>query len=299
MAAEYRRSVRVQQKDIPVDNVSAKSDPAQALSKHDREIWIQGSYTWMHATLPEESPCLLTGVTYIAESVVVCDNENKTVKRFSVNGKFIEELFLTDPCGICSLKNGKDVVVTEPEVKQLTICTLEGALTVTLTVKTEKKYQCVTVQDENFVVGCSEIQSPCVDYIDRNGTILRSVPSNRNGDRLFRSPASLAYARSGELLISDPGTCSIICFNAKGDLKFKLQSQGRPSAVCVDAHGRMYMAHYDSNLIYRLSASGEVEGVAVSEKFELKCPLAMCVSNDMLVITEETPSDRIFLIKVS
>lgn len=290
MANEYRTKVRAQQSDFPA--------AAQKKTPGHTDPLAHDSHTWLKASLPDESPCLLTGVTFVEHNIVVCDNENKTVKIFRIDGKFIEELFLQDPCGICSMPNSTDVAITEPEIKQITICSLEAAIVITFSLRTEKKYQCITTLDDKFVVGCSDIASPCIDVIDSNGTILQSLQNGSNQEKLFRNPTSVACLKSGDFLISDPGTCSVVCINKDGSVKFRLGTQGRPSAVCVGNKGTMYMAHYDSNEVYRITSAGSVDLTTVDKRFDLKSPLAMCISDDVLVLTEETPSDRILVVKV-
>jgi len=302
MANEYRTKVRAQQQDLPAppggDSQSLESSEPHGNSPDLSDMWIDDTHVWIKASLPEDSPCLLTGVAVVGHYIVVCDNENKTVKVFRVDGKFKEELFLTDPCGICVLPNSTNVAITEPEIKQITICSLEGDIELKFSIKHEKKYQCITTHTDTYMVGCSDIANPCIDFINNDGTILRTIDRDAKGERIFRNPTSLACLQSGEILISDPGTSSIICLKADGQVRYRLESQGRPSAVYGDVMGRLYMAHYDSNEVYRLQSSGAIDSSVVDQTFKLKHPLAMCVLNDWLVVTEETPSDRILVVKV-
>lgn len=307
MTNEYRTGVRVQQGDLPAPPTprarSARSPrPTSASYRNSPDIsptWIDGTHAWIKASLPEESPCLLTGVVVVANKIVVCDNENKTVKVFRLDGKFREEYFLTDPCGICALPNPQNVAVTEPEIKQVTICSLRSSIGLSFTIKTEKKYQCIASLEETYLVGCCDIAAPCIDVIDNSGAILRTVDRDVKGERIFRNPTSIAFICFDKIIISDPGTCSVICTNLDGEVRFRLESQGRPSAVSADVMGRLYMAHYDSNEVYKLNPSGAVDRMVVDQSYKLKHPLAMAVHDDMVVLTEETPSDRILVVKVS
>ncbi|XP_053375073.1 uncharacterized protein LOC128547204 [Mercenaria mercenaria] len=301
MTCEYRGHILAQQSDLPA--VSVKDQPSPSLSRartlSPKTVSTSSSVHWFSASLPDEHPCLLTGITFVCGDIVVCDNENKTLKRFDINGKFFEELFLHDPCGICALPNSKDVAVTEPDIKQITVCTLDVALAVSFELKTKKKYECISSFHDKYVVGCCELGSSCVDFIDCNGTVLRTIEGNVDGQLIFRNPSAIACLLSGDLLISDPGSCVLVCVSQNNEMKFRIEPGGRPSGVCSDLHGGIYMAQYDSNLVLRLSLGGETEGVVVDEKFKLTSPLAMTFDNNHLAITEETPSDRILILKLS
>lgn len=299
MAAEYRAQVRVQQADLPA--VSAKDkppSPVRSRTLSPAKVSEPFSAHWFSASLPEESPCLLTGIAFVGGNIAVCDNENKTVKRFSTEGKFLEELFLHDPCGVCRLPNSMDIAVTEPDIKQITVCTLEKALVVTFELKTSRKYESISAFQDKYVVGCCEVGHSSVDFLDSNGTILRNIRGVSDDQLLFRNPAAITCLTSGDVLISDPGSCILICVSQNHKVKFKLDLGGRPSGICTDSQGSIYMAQYDSNLVMRLSTNGKTEGVVIDEKFELTSPLAMTVENNLLALTEETPSDRILVLKL-
>ncbi|XP_052802304.1 uncharacterized protein LOC128232656 [Mya arenaria] len=300
MAAEYRKQVTAQQADLPAPVVRPQHGTSRQVSPGEgRQTWIHGTHSWIKASLPEESPCLLTGVCFIGDNLIVCDNENKTIKRFHIDGKFLEEVFLTDPCGICNLPNSHDVAITEPEITQITVCSLDDAISITFSLKTEKKYQCISALDDKYVVSCCDIADPCVDFLDSNGTIIKSIKSKNENSKLFKNPASVTCLSSEKILISDPGSCALICASLGGEVRFKLETQGRPSGVSVDSTGAIFLAHYDQNTVYRLSTRGAVENVVVDQRYKLKSPLAMSVSNGLMAITEETPSDRILLVKLT
>lgn len=300
MAAEYRVPVFAQQSDLPAISARDKPpSPVKSRTLSPTEVSEPSSAHWFSASLPEEGPCLLTGIAFVSGNIFVCDNENKTLKRFGVDGKFLEELFLHDPCGICRLPNSPDIAITEPDIKQITVCTLRGSLNVTFELKTEKKYECISAFQDKYVVGCCEIGHSSVDFLDSNGTILRTIPGTLEGQMRFRNPAAITCISSGEILVSDPGSCVLICISQNNKTKFRIDIGGRPSGVCSDSDGSIYMAQYDSNLVLRLSSGGKTEGVVVDEKFELTSPLAMAVDNNLLALTEETPSDRILVLRVS
>ncbi|XP_060571091.1 uncharacterized protein LOC132729345 [Ruditapes philippinarum] len=300
MAGEYRGHVLAQQADLPAVSVRDQPSPpvhrAQDISP--KNVSTSSSVHWFSASLPDEHPCLLTGITFVSGDIVACDNENKTLKRFDINGKFLEELFLHDPCGICTLPNSSEVAVTEPDIKQITVCSLDASLEISFELKTKKKYECVSSYQDKYVAGCCELGSASVDFIDGNGTVLRSILGNVDGKLIFRNPSAIACLPSGDLLISDPGSCALVCVSQNNNTKFKIEPGGRPSGVCSDLNGGIYMAQYDSNLVLRLSSGGNIEGVVVDEKFKLTSPLAMTYDLNQLAITEETPSDRILILKL-
>ncbi|KAL4223029.1 hypothetical protein ACF0H5_016507 [Mactra antiquata] len=304
MAAEYRMFVSTQQSDLPFVPVCDRPDSRERSSNPltggpaTLDSSSQLFCVWFSATLPDESPCLLTGVTFVGRDVIVCDNENKTLKRFDVCGKFHEELFLRDPCGICSLPNSVEVAVTEPDIRQITVCKLDNSLEVIFELKTMKKYECITSYQDKYVVGCCQLGATCVDFIDSNGTVLRTIPGTLDGQILFRNPAAIACQTSGDVVISDPGACALTCITPNTKIKFSKSMSERPSGVCVDYKGSIYVAQYDANLVYKLSKTGCKDGVVVDRKQKLTSPLAMSVNGSLLAVTEETPSDKIFIIQL-
>lgn len=306
MAAEYRMYVPAQQSDLPAvpacDRPSSREHSTNSVTSSSQSTNNNRSTSqlclWFNASLPDENPCLLTGVTFVGRNIVVCDNENKTLKRFDVSGKFQEELFLRDPCGICSLPNSAEVAVTEPDIRQITVCKLDDSLEVVYELQTTKKYECVSAFQDKYAVGCCELGSTCVDFIDSNGTILRTIPGTLDGQILFRNPAAIACHTSGDIIISDPGTCAVVCITQNTKTKFRKSTRGRPSGVCVDNNGEIYVGQYDANLVLKLSRTGSKDSTIVGRKHKLTSPLAMSINANFLVVTEETPSDRILVLQV-
>ena len=273
--------------------------PAQQSDKEPAIKGTKDSVKWFSAQLPDEYRCLLTGVVSVGNTIIVADNENNNLKRFLLNGKLKDSLLLTDPCGICSLPKSRDVVVTEPDQHQITFCSTDGALKVSSASKTTKKYESIAALDETkLVVGCCEIGFSSVDVIDCNGSVLNSIQSNRDGEKLFGNPAAITCLTSGEILISDAGHSRLICISPDGKTEFTYDPKGRPSGICVDAQGGIYMNQYDSSTVFRLSADGTKESVIVGHSFQIKSPLALAVNSDHLILTEEMPSHRVILIKV-
>lgn len=280
---EFRPKIPAQQSD---------SDPAIKTSK--------GNIKCFNAQLPDEYRCLLTGVTCSSNAIIVADNENKNIKRFLLDGTLKDTLLLTDPCGICSLPKSEDIVVTEPDRHQITFCSTDGALMVSSASKTSKRYESIAALDEmRLVVGCCDVGSASVDVIDCNGSVLKSIEMNKDGEKLFRNPAAITCLTSGEILISDAGHSQLICISPNGETEFTYDAKGRPSGICVDAQGGIYMAQYDSHTVFHLSADGTKEKVIVGHGYEIKSPLALAVNSDHLILTEEMPSNRILLLKLA
>ena len=274
--------------------------PAQQSDKEPPVIIFNDVIKWFNAQLPEEYQCLLTGVVCVGNAIVVADNENKNLKRFLNDGELKDTLLLTDPCGICNLPKSSDIAVTEPDLYQITFCSTNENLKVLSASKTTKKYESIAAIDElRLVVGCCEIGLSSVDIIDCNGSVLKSIQTKDDGDKIFRNPAAITCLTSGEILISDAGYSHLICISPDGKTEFTYDPKGRPSGICVDAQGGIYMAIYDSNTVFRLSADGKKESVIVGQSFQVKSPLAMAVNSDYLILTEEMPSQRVILIKVS
>lgn len=273
--------------------------PAQQSDSEPQIKSSNGNIRWFSAQLPDEYRCLLTGVACAGNTIIVVDNENKNIKRFLIDGKLKDSLLLTDPCGICSLPKNY-VVVTEPDQYQITFCSADGTLSVSSASKTPKKYESIAaLEDGRLVVGCCEIGSSSVDIIDNLGSVLKSIQTNREGGKLFRNPAAITCLTSGEILISDAGHGHLICISPDGETEFTYDAKGRPSGICVDAQGGIYMAQYDTHTVFRLSADGTKESVIVSHGFEIKSPLALAVNMDHLILTEEMPSNRVLLLKLA
>ena len=83
-----------------------------------------------NAELPKEVPCLLTDIIVVKDTIIVVDNENKKVKRFTRDKQIQDYVCLEDPCGVAKLELSSHLVVTEPLQRQITFINIEDKMTI-------------------------------------------------------------------------------------------------------------------------------------------------------------------------
>ncbi|KAK3606424.1 hypothetical protein CHS0354_041360 [Potamilus streckersoni] len=249
------------------------------------------------AKLPNELDCLLTGVIVLGKFILVADNENKNVKRFSLGGAYVDYIDLEDPCGMCVLKGGSDFAVTQPDFLKFTIVLGDIPFRRKCDISTEKRYDCIaSISDGNLVCGCCKVGKTCVDIINLKGEVLMSHREREDGSRLFRNPAAIATVKTGEIIVSDSGSNRLVVLTQDGSTQYFFETTGRPSGVAVDGCGCAFVAHFDANTVLRYSPDGSKEDLLSKWDGKVKSPLALALTSKYLVLTEEMPSDRVIVL---
>jgi len=80
--------------------------------------------------LDNEIPCLLTDIAVVKDRVIVIDNDNKKVKRFTPQKELVDTLTLEDPCGVDKLFLSSHIVVTEPQQRHITFVRIDTTMTI-------------------------------------------------------------------------------------------------------------------------------------------------------------------------
>ena len=167
--------------------------------------------------------------------------------------------------------------------------------------RTRRRYQSVCCLDEmRIVVGCCDIGYGALDILNYEGIVISSVEFNSQGGRLFRTPASLAsYPDGNYILISDAGHRKLICMNPEGGIEFIHDPKGIPSGMSVNDDGALFLCLYDKNSILQLNANCDTTCDEFIGDMNLKSPLTVCSTDNLLFITEEMPSSRVVVVNVS
>ncbi|KAL3857364.1 hypothetical protein ACJMK2_012040 [Sinanodonta woodiana] len=279
------------------ENEHAVNSTMQRLSRISEIEEPQREFHTFSAKLRDEFDCLLTGVIVLGKFILVADNENKTVKRFSFGGAYVDYIVLEDPCGMCILQGEADFVVTQPDCLKLTIVIGNIPLKRKCDISTEKRYDCIaSLSDGNLVCGCCKVGKTCVDIINLKGEVLMSHREREDGSRLFRNPAAISTVKTGEIIVSDSGSNRLVVLTPDGSTQYFFETTGRPSGVAVDGCGCAFVAHFDANTVLRFSPDGSKEDLLTKWDGKVKSPLALTLTSKYLVLTEEMPSDRVIII---
>lgn len=261
---------------------------------------ISSPYHGFSARLEGEQTCLLTQVINVGNTLIAVDNENKNIKRFDIRSRTcVDHLLLDDPCGASPLLLTSHVIVTEPEIRMLSFISMEGIMNLSSRRKTEKKYQPVCcVDEERLVAGCCELGESSVDILNYMGVVLITVSSCVNNSVVFRTPASLTYLPDDCVVVSDSGLCKVVGIGLKGQLKFIFDPKCIPSGITADKDNNVYLCCYDSKSVQCLKYENNQLYQTCSD-FTIKCPLSVTTAKNYLYVTEEMPSDKVTILKVS
>ena len=250
------------------------------------------------AQLEGEESCLLTDIVCVKNEIILIDNYNKKLKRFTCRKEFVDILTLSDPFGVASLMLSSHVVVTEPHDRSISFVIMEGHLALSSRRKTSKPYKSVCVIDETrMAVVCCETGESCVDIIDYMGTILLHVEYKANHEKIFMTPVSMCHVRDRGILVSDSGLGKLIILTPEGVFDSTYDPKCSPGGVTVDASGFIYLCLQDKRSVQYLTFGDKLEPVRT---FSIQClskPFAITTSKTNLVMIGD--DDVVALFKVT
>ena len=250
------------------------------------------------AQLEGEESCVLTDVVCVKNEILIVDNYNKKLKRFTLGKQFVDILTLGDPFGVASLLLSSHVVVTEPRDRSISFVITDGHLALSSRRKTSKPYKSVCVIDETrMAVVCCETGESCVDIIDYIGTILLHVEYKANHEKILMTPVSICHVNDRGILVSDSGLGKLIILTPEGEFDSMYDPKCSPGGVTVDTSGFIYLCLQDKKSVQCLTFGDKLEPVRTFSSQCLSKPFAITTSKKYLVLTGE--DDVVALYKVN
>ncbi|XP_074661361.1 E3 ubiquitin-protein ligase TRIM56-like [Tubulanus polymorphus] len=273
-----------------VNNITELIVEFEASSRYDeRDIW----------------PCGL-GVTSRDEYVIV-DRENKRVKIYANDGKFVRDFTGSDehalgcPYDAAVLPDG-NIAITDYESDEVKIFTTNGEYIRTITgYFKHPRGIAVNSDGEIIVVDCGTLQVTIHNPDD--GAVIRTIKGqDEEGFEFFTDPYYVAVMNNDNIIVTDWAAPNIKVFSASGKFLAKYGTYGikqdqilEPYGVCTDAFGYIFVADNQNHRIHLLLPDGRFHKFILSKMNGLWHPMAIAINNDgHLVITEALGKVRVY-----
>lgn len=248
--------------------------------------------------IDNDSSCQIDDLLVLKDgSLLVTDWANEKVKKFSVNGEFLDQLMVGSwPCKISSLTEDR-VVITLPRTKEISYLCHKVPMKITKMVS-EKRYYGIAALHGGFLA-CSTYSPPQIDILTIRAEIISSISNDVLNQQLLLWPHYLATTRSGDLLISDYCRKCLICVDATNEkLKFVYKCDGEssfsPGGVAVGHDGTIFLTDTRQNKIYKFNEDGELTDLFLSLSTGNYKQMGITVGKaGTLFVSEEAPSDSV------
>ncbi len=241
-------------------------------------------------------------------TMIILDRENKVVKIFEENGKFVREFGASSidhrlgcPYDVAILKNG-DIVVSDYENEDLKIFTQYGEFL--SSIKGPLKYpRGVTCMRDGrvAVVDCHTRTVTILDPFD--GKVYKVIGGkDKDGLEMFTDPYYVTTNSQNFLIVTDWAAPNVKIFDSCGNPISKYGTYGsrkdqilQPYDVATDAFGYIFVADNQNHRVHLLTPDGQFVKFLVGKQHGLWHPMALCVNpRGHLVVTEALGKVKVF-----
>lgn len=231
----------------------------------------------------------LTGVAIIGDSIIITDAHNCQVFKFETRqaGAMPEQLSIDCPVCVTPGHGGDDALVTQPEHSKLSLIGTTESLELKDEFETAKPYEGIVKLDGGkYAVSCCIVGRQCVDIIDGQANILKTLDKDESGNPLCSWPRFLSTTTTGDILVSDRDKRALLCMDCDGRVKWTHPTEASPWGVSCHDSGSIYLC-LDSNEVHVLTKEGRVvDNKYISRRDGVKVPYAIHASGDYIAITE-------------
>ncbi|KAL4218876.1 hypothetical protein ACF0H5_021464 [Mactra antiquata] len=236
--------------------------------KNSRDITIKSSN--------DAYTCRSFGCCLIHDNqLLVTDGANQKLKRIDTSTMTVTDYCSLDsqPMGICCI-NQKEVVVACCYSHKIQFVSIESQMTPTRKIDTSHVCHGIAIKDDNLYVTDEETS---LYVYDMNGTLLRTIINDNDGNKLFSSIRHIVFSESGnEMFVGDENS-GIVCFDGKDNYLSTIKGSDLDgvSGVCTDGRGNIFVTGYWSNNVVQYSEDGKKLDVVIKQEDGLKEPLSM------------------------
>ena len=240
--------------------------------------------------------------------MVILDRENKMVKIYDENGKFVREFGATSiehrlgcPYDVAILKNG-DIAVSDYENEDLKIFTQYGEYL--SSIKGPLKYPrgITCMRDGRIaVVDCHTRSVSIIDPTD--GKVSKVIGGkDQDGYEIFTDPYYITTNQNNYLVVTDWAAPNIKVFDNNGAQLTKYGTYGsrkdqilQPYDVTTDTFGYIFVADNQNHRVHLLAPDGKFIRFLVTKQHGLWHPMALCINpKGHLAITEALGKVKVF-----
>ncbi|XP_071090856.1 tripartite motif-containing protein 3-like [Haliotis cracherodii] len=218
------------------------------------------------------------------DTVITTDYSNKSVKSFYISNNKPSYSKLTldsDPWSLTKLKYNH-IAVTVPKIKQIVIVEASPDLVLLSTIPTSKEYRGITALAPSTLAVCTK-SPPCVEILDVTGNVLRSISPSHHGKNILKYPYFLSATNTGNILVSDSGSMSVLCLKPDGDVVFTytptgISSRHGPQGVICTATGDILVTEFDLHNVVHLTEAGQFVEKILTAQDGVDKPRGLCVA---------------------
>ena len=249
----------------------------------------------------------ITGIVCLPDGqVVLCDRQNKKIKRLS--SKFIPNGSVdveNDPWDVAQLDD-KNVIVAFLNGKQLQVIQVTPKLETGRVIQLEKGCFGVEVYKDEIYVTCpGEGTDGNVRVLDMDGHWKRTFVTQA-GLNTFKlnSPYYLKLCTAtGNIIVSDPTLNTLTCLKPDGSIQYQCKEKGDGDlrglrGICVDAENNIIVCDIEANSVIAVTDNGTIQKPLLTTSDNMKQPCSItfrqadstlfvgcCLSNALFVCT--------------
>ncbi|XP_046571347.1 uncharacterized protein LOC124279563 [Haliotis rubra] len=255
---------------------------------HDNPLYVPVLVnTITYPSLNENGwPMEATDVTVLdidgSQVVVITDGRNRQLISFYTghNGPCYSVLPLDQcPNGMARITENR-VIIALPKIDQLVTVEVAPELTLLSKITCKSYYSLAVLSPSSLLAGGGHYGTGyCVDIIDMEGNILRSIDSP-----LFHISAYLFVNNSGNIVVSDGSTHSMFCMTPDGDVVWKHDpSRSTPSVgytggiVQTNTGDILVSGENGGNKVMLLTGTGEFVRDVLTADNGLQTPSRLCL----------------------
>ncbi|XP_046558918.1 uncharacterized protein LOC124267963 [Haliotis rubra] len=217
------------------------------------------------------------------DTVVVTDYDNNSVKSFYTRKSLPSHGVLdlgSGPWGLTVLTH-TCVAVSVPDTKQIVTVEVNPDLDLLSTITTSKQYMGITALTPTTLAAGSR-SPPCVDILDMTGNVLTSVSPLHNGQDILKYPTFLCTTRTGNILVSDGESNSVMCLTPEGDVVFNYRptgdtAMGWPCGITSTDTGDILVTDNLQRRVLHLTEAGQFVRDILTLQDGAEDPYGVCV----------------------
>ncbi|XP_046345629.2 protein wech-like isoform X4 [Haliotis rufescens] len=217
------------------------------------------------------------------DTVVVTEYLNNSVKSFFTRNKQPCHSRLSvggRPWGITMLKDNQ-VAVTVQDTRQIVTVQVNPDLVLLSAITTSKQYRGITSLTPS-TLAASSISPPCVDILDMTGHVLKSICPGQPSRYMLKNPYFLCTTRTGNILVCDSGSKSVLCLTPEGDVVFNYSPTGNtslkyPRGITSTSTGDILVTDYSLHRVLHLTESGQFVRNMLTSQDGVQYPCGVCV----------------------
>ena len=249
----------------------------------------------------DRKTCRITGLDVTVDGhLIVSDRNNKKVKLFSLNGKLLSSLKLSEKPWDVAVVDRSTAAVSIPDKSEIAILDLghRGKLSERKSIRLDRKAGGISVYNNQLILACGT----SVIMINMEGRILWSIESLPQ--QLF-SGAQYLTVRSGSgpdtVLVSDWDKQTITVLEADTGKLVKVCDVGgrQPRGLTVDDNGNVFVCYRYPGEIRVWSRNMEERSLTIHGKLEfIPGAIVYCRKRQQLIVTNSVFDDCIYCNKL-